>query len=91
MAEQARSSVDTLLSCLTAAVGSVKLARSASMDTKPRFSRAFVNSAFNLALCLSTESLRVWDAGAAIPRLFRIRSWTSRSARLGDSYMRFPH
>lgn len=46
----------------------------------------FVNSAFSLALCLSTASRSTCFPGAAMPVLESRRSWTSRRDRIGVSY-----
>ena len=57
------------------------------MDAFPLLNLALVSSALSRALCLSTASRRGCDEGAETPRLVRSRSWTSRRAIFGDSYM----
>ena len=57
------------------------------MVVSPLLSLALVSSALSRALCLSTTSRRACDDGAEMPRLVSRRSWTSRRAIFGDSYM----
>ena len=59
------------------------------MDGSPLLSLAFVSSALSRALCLSTASRKGCDDGAEMPRLVSKRSWTSKRAKLGDSYMKY--
>ena len=56
------------------------------MDESPLLNLAFVSSALSRALCLSTASRKGCDDGAEMPRLVSKRSWTSKRAKLGDSY-----